>query len=351
MKKITFLIASLGGGGAERVTALLANKFAQKGYDVQLIIFSSMYDEYEIDHRVKKAFLPTNKNKIKDIVYKIRELKKLLRDFSPEYVIELGFSYRYLFFGNLLNKYKFILSERNAPQFHHSNKIEWKMIQYCFNKAYRVVFQTQDAQKSYKKNIQNISTVIPNPIKDNLPDPFYGDRDNRIVAFSRLNEQKNIPMMLRVFKQFIVNNKDFVLEIYGRGESEQELKQYAIELGISNQVTFKGFEKDIHNKIKSAMMFISTSDYEGISNSMLEALAIGLPCVCTDCPAGGARMAIRSGHNGYLVPVRDEQSMVEIMNHVVNNQEEMKLVSKQATEIKIKLSIDEIFSQWEIVMK
>lgn len=351
MKKITFLIASLGGGGAERVTALLANKFVQKGYDVQLIIFSNKYDEYEIDQQVKKAFLPENKNKIKDIIYKIKELKKFLSDFKPEYVIELGFSYRYLFFGNLLNKYKFILSERNAPQFHHNNKIEWKMIQYCFNKAYRVVFQTQDAQKSYKKNIQHISTVIPNPIKDNLPDPFHGDRDNRIVAFSRLNEQKNIPMMLRVFKQFIVNNKDFVLEIYGRGESEQKLKQYSIELEISNQVIFKGFEKDIHNKIKTAMMFISTSDYEGISNSMLEALAIGLPCVCTDCPAGGARMAINSGHNGYLVPVRDEQAMVEKMNHIVSNQEEMKLVSKQATEIKIKLSIDEIFSQWENVMK
>lgn len=350
MKKLTFLIAYLGGGGAERVTVLLANKFAQKGYDVQLIIFSSKYDEYKVDKHVKKVFLPENKNKIKDIIYKIKELKKLLSDFKPEYVIELGFSYRYLFFGNLLNKYKFILSERNAPQFHHRNKLEWKMIQYCFNQAYHVVFQTKDAQTFYRSNIQNKSTVISNPINSNLPNPFYGKRDNRIVAFSRLDPQKNIPMMLRVFKEFVSNHKEFVLEIYGRGESEEELKQYALDIGVSDKVIFKGFEKDIHNNIKSAMMFVSTSDYEGISNSMLEALAIGLPCVCTDCPAGGARMTIRSGYNGFLVPVRDEKSMLEKMKYIINNQEEITQVSERATEIRNELSVDKISIKWESIM-
>lgn len=346
MKKITFLIASLGGGGAERVTALLANNFAKKDYEVQLIVFSSKYNEYEIDKQVKVAFLPKYKNKVKDIICKIKELHKLLNNFKPDYVCELGFSYRYLFFGNFLGKYKFILSERNAPQFHHSNRLDWEIVQYCFSKAYRVVFQTEDAQKCYKDDIQTKSVIIPNPIKENLSDPFNGKRDNRIVAFSRLTKQKNIPMMLRVFKEFFRKNKNFVLEIYGRGECEEELKQYAIEIGISDKVVFKGFEKDVHNKIKSAMMYISTSDYEGISNSMLEALAIGLPCVCTDCPAGGARMAIRSGYNGFLVPVRDEKLMMEKMEYVVNNQEEMHQLSKRAAEIRTEFSIDKISKEW-----
>ena len=103
---------------------------------------------------------------------------------------------------------------------------------------------------------------------------------------------KKISNDARVFKQFLKKDRNFVLEIYGRGDSDEKLKQYALDIGISDKVVFKGFDKDVHNKIKSARMFISTSDYEGISNSMLEALAIGLPCVCTDCPAGGARMVI-----------------------------------------------------------
>ena len=115
MKKVTFLIAYLGGGGAERVTTLLANNFAKKDYEVQLIVFSRKYNEYEIDNRVKVEFLPEYKNKGKDIIFKIKVLRKLLSEFKPDYVFELGFSYRYLFFGNFLGKYKFILSERNAP--------------------------------------------------------------------------------------------------------------------------------------------------------------------------------------------------------------------------------------------
>ena len=326
---------------------MLANQFAEKDYEVQLIVFSRKYSEYVIDNRVKVEFLPEYKNKIKDILFKIKELRKLLSDFKPDYVFELGFSYRYLLFGNFLSKYKIILSERNAPQYHHSNKLEWKMIHYCFSKAYRIVFQTEDAQKCYKEEIQSKSVIIPNPVKENLPNPFNRKRDNRIVAFSRLDEQKNIPMMLRVFKEFHKKNRDFVLEIYGRGESDEKLKQYALDIGISDKVVFKGFDKDVHNKIKSARMFISTSDYEGISNSMLEALAIGLPCVCTDCPAGGARMVIRSGSNGFLVPVGDEKSMVKTMEYVVNNQEEMEQVSKRAAKVRINFSIDKICSQWE----
>ena len=347
MKKVTFLIAYLGGGGAERVTTLLANHFAKKDYEVQLIVFSRKYNEYEIDHRVRVEFLPEYKNKGKDIIFKIRELRKLLDHFKPDYVFELGFSYRYLFVGNFLSKYKFILSERNAPQYLHSNKLEWKMVQHCFSKAYRVVFQTEDAQKCYKNDIQSKSVIIPNPVKENLPNPFSGKRDNRIVAFTRLDEQKNIPMMLRVFKGFLKRNRDFVLEIYGRGESEETLKKYALDIGISDKIAFKGFDRDVHNKIKSARMYISTSDYEGISNSMLEALAIGLPCICTDCPAGGASMVIRSGYNGFLVPVRDEESMLKTMDYVVNNQEEMEQVSKRAAEVRMDLSVDKICSKWE----
>ena len=224
------------------------------------------------------------------------------------------------------------------------------MVQYCFSKAFRVVFQTEDAQKCYKEDIQNKSVIIPNPVKEDLPKPFNGNRDNRIVAVSRLDEQKNIPMMLRVFKEFVKKNKNFVLEIYGRGENEEKLKQYALDIGISDKVKFKGFDKDVHNKIKLARMYISTSDYEGISNSMLEALAIGLPCVCTDCPAGGARMVIRSGYNGFLVPVRDEDSMVKTMDYVVNNLEEMEQVSKRAAEVRIDLSVDKICSKWEKIL-
>ena len=66
-------------------------------------------------------------------------------------------------------------------------------------------------------------------------------------------------------------------------------------------------------------MFVSSSDFEGISNSMLEALGMGLPVVVTDCPVGGARMVIKSGENGILVPVGDTQAMYEAMRSVLKD--------------------------------
>lgn len=346
-----FLIAHLGGGGAERVTTLLANQFSEKGYKVVLVVFSRKFNDYPVEERVEVVYLPENENKIIDIAGKIRELRKIIKAENPRFLFSLGFSYRYLFVGRLLPMGKFILSERNAPQQHNSNRMDLQIVKYCLRRAYRVVFQTRDEADFYDPTIRGKSVIIPNPIKENLIDVYTGEREKRIVAVSRLALQKNITMLLDAFKLLMKRHPDYALEIYGRGPMEEELKQYAKALGIEERIRFMGFTNDVHDRIRTAAMYVSSSDYEGISNAMLEAMGLGLPVVCTDCAGGGSKEFVITGQNGLLTPVGDAKAFSEAMTYVIEHPNAFEGIEEQAMWLRQSLTIEKITGQWEALLK
>ena len=112
---------------------------------------------------------------------------------------------------------------------------------------------------------------------------------------------------------------EYKLVIYGQGVLEDELRAQIKSLNLEDRVLLPGFASNILEKVAPCSMFVSSSDFEGISNSMLEALGMGLPAVVTDCPVGGARMIIKSGENGILVPVGDTQAMYEAMRSILKD--------------------------------
>ena len=97
-------------------------------------------------------------------------------------------------------------------------------------------------------------------------------------------------------------------------------------------------------------MFVSSSDFEGMSNSMLEAMAIGLPCVCTDCPAGGARAVIEDGKNGLLVPVNDAIALSDAMKRVASDTIFAEKLSKNASNIRKNQSVEKIIDKWMAII-
>ena len=354
MKNILFLIAQLGNGGAERVSTELANEMHRRGYRISIIVFNDTLTEYEVDAGIDVRILEKPENKV-GFFKRVSLLRKKIDSISPDYIIELGFAGRYLYLGGISRKYRVITSCRNAPSLYCSDGLKnklWRVVRDKYQKqSYKIVFQTEDAKRYFADSIQKKSKIIPNPIKEGLPERYEGRRDKRIVAFSRLNKQKNLTMLLKGYALFREKHPDYSLEIYGRGEELNNLIQEAQILGISETVRFCGFCPDIHNKILSARMFVSTSDYEGISNSMLEALGIGLPVICTDCPVGGARMAIESGVNGILIPVRDQDALVREMNRLAEDDILVESMSSNAVAIKERLSIRTIADEWISLME
>lgn len=128
---------------------------------------------------------------------------------------------------------------------------------------------------------------------------------------------------------------------------EEELKIYAREKGLADKVIFAGVDEDVLQKIRDATMFVITSNFEGLSNALLEAMSIGLPCISTDSPPGGARMVINNGKNGILVPVGDKDELVKAMNRIASDAEFAGNIGKKASDIREKIGEEIICEQWK----
>ena len=210
--------------------------------------------------------------------------------------------------------------------------------------------QTQEALEYFPKNIQKKSVVILNPIKDNLPRRWIGERRKNIVNFCRLEKQKNLPLLIDSFKEFHQKYTDYTLTIYGDGKEKSFIERYIRERELEDCVTIHPAVSDVHEHIKDAIMFVSSSNYEGLSNSMIEAMAIGLPTICTDCPCGGARMVIRDGENGLLVPVNDKDEMIKAMSKIAADDNLREYIALNGSKIRYELSKDKIVGMWEKII-
>ncbi|MDF2948214.1 MAG: putative glycosyltransferase [Sedimentibacter sp.] len=348
MKKITFVVGIMGNGGAERVISVLSNIFAAKGYQIYVITIYGEKTDYELNPSVVHISF---KCKSRMRVFRPLERCIFLRNYyktkKPDIVISfLADVNIYSLIAALFTKTKVIVSERNDPnQDPKSNMIrKLRNIVYWF--ADGLVYQTPDAKKYFEYLDKKKNAIIPNPIKDNLPNPYQGVRKNKIVTACRLDYQKNLIMMIDAFDMLQKKHEGYKLMIYGEGPLRNELENYILKKGLNTKVFLKGFSNNIHYEILKSKIFAISSDYEGISNSMLEALALGLPVIATDCPIGGTRMFIKNEINGVLVNVGDADAMAEAMIRIVEDDAFAKKLSVNAVNIREKLSAVIIANMW-----
>ena len=353
-QKVTFFIDSLGGGGIERVTAVLANGFSSHGFDVHIVLRGKAGHEYPTLDGMQKHYLDTEgrENWYRLLWRHLRKTRAIFKQIGDGPVISLAVPPADIFvvYGLLFSGRRMILSERNDPQ--NAPRALWRKIVrlLCYCLADAVVFQTQNAKNYFPKTIRKKGVVIPNPLMSDLPVRHEGKRRKEVVNFCRFSPQKNLRLLIDAFALVAKKHADFSLALYGHGPQEEELREYAKQRSIAEKVHFRGFLKDIHRAVVDSMIFISSSDYEGLSNSMLEALAIGLPVICTDCPAGGGRAFIRPYENGLLVPPCDIVALSEAINTLIENESLREKLSQNAVKIREVLQAEKIFLQWLALM-
>lgn len=347
MKRILFVINQLGGGGAERVLTLLANNFSEKSeYEVSILAIHKTNNKYDISKRVNVIELDERSKSVYRIIKEIREQVKLKR---AEIVIsfEYHLNMKTLIATHGMPGVKVIVSERNDPK-QKGGKIGYKQLRNClYKKCDFLVCQTSDAKAYFPKSIQKKTKIILNPIESDLPEVWSGKRRKEVVNFCRLNPQKNLKLLIDAFREFANIYTDFHLTIYGNGELRDSLQQYINENNLEDKITLHPAIKNVHEKIKDSYMFVSSSDFEGLSNSMLEAMAMGIPTICTDCPCGGARMVINNKKNGILVPVQDKKALIDAMIWVVVNNDMAQKMAYEGSKIREKLHQDKIVQEWE----
>lgn len=353
-KKVMFITGAISGGGAEKVISILANGCAELGAEVSLAILRERNESYAISDKVKVYRIKSGRFKI---LSRIANLRRAIKDSGAGTLIPfLPLISLYTIIAATGLGRKYIMSERGDPNisifaknFSMKDRVGVLLMRrlQLYRVAHRMVFQTTDARDYYCRSIREKSVMIPNPLDcSRLPVCCEGERGKQIIAAGRFSEEKNFPMLLRGFARFREGFPEYTLTLCGEGAEGEKLKALAAELKINEYVEFPGFCDDIHQRMSRGAMYISTSNHEGISNSMLEALGMGLPTIVTDCPVGGARMFVRTDENGILIPMNDEDGLVEAMTKIASNSDYADRISTNAMKIREEIAAENICRRW-----
>lgn len=403
-KELIITFSYYGIGGAQRRAFALADSFAKNGYNVYVLAVLgsdstiTQNNYYNVDKRVKLILAPEyyekHKNDDESVEYekkiakRIHTLKILQSIFRPSKkisnainftinglrksnylkhfflshkgatIINFGFNiFDRIYFSTRGLGNKIIYAETNASNKYRTERF-YDLIRKKIKKSDAFIFQTTEEKKEHDLIKSKKAYVIHNPIKLGLPQPYIGVRNKTIVNFCRLSRQKNLLLLIEAFEKFHIKFPDYKLEIYAdtadpnNTEYRNELMSYISDKELSDCVLLLPPSSDIHNIILKSAMFVSSSDFEGISNSMIEAMAIGLPCVCTDCNGGGAREMITHGENGLLVPIGDSEALMTAMVRMISEEGLSEKCSKNAAEIRKTHSMEKISKKWiEVITK
>lgn len=353
IKSVIFVTGSLADGGAEKVMSILASGCAELGADVTLVVLRPKKIVYPVSDKVKIVQF-TDDGKLATIK-RIKKLHRVMKESAAEVVIPfLPIISLYTMIANIGLRKKVIMSERADPRAKFNN-LPWKdkigdfFMRKCglYSLADWMVFQTPDAQSYYSEKIQKKSSIIPNPLDTaKLPGMYEGEREKRIVAAGRFSEEKNFALLIDGFAAFHERFPEYTLTIYGEGALRRNYEMQIQELGLEEYVKLPGFASNLPGEINKAAMYVSTSNHEGISNSMLEALGMGVPTIVTDCPVGGAKMFVHTGDNGILIPMNDEKQLVEAMTKIAKDDTFSWQISKRAIKIRKELQALTIAEKW-----
>lgn len=346
--RIILVVSSLLPGGAERVTLGLAEYLKDAGHEPHLFVaraFDSMQGLYVVPdgipvHRISHG----GENALMRPLLNSMLLRFLMRDVKPDWIVSLGAQYKTLALAGCFNKTKVLLSERNYPRTFYTEK-ELERVSDYYQKAEKVVFQTEDERDCFENLDRGKTTIIPNAVRQNLP-CWTGEEARRIAFVGRLAKQKDPLLLIEAFRRFNQAHHEWKLDLYGDGPMKEELLRVVHESNLDGSVVFHGNVSAVTEKVAASGMYVSSSNFEGISNSMLEAIAMGVPSVCTDCAGGGARLAIQDGVNGLLTRCGDAAGLAEAMACVADDRVFARRLGKAARDSARRFSPSSIYPLW-----
>lgn len=347
IKRIACVIGKISvTGGAERVMTVLCNEFANRNKDVTLIVQESMEKAYPLDDRVKMVNIPV-RLRIPVLRYIIRlfklrvQLKKCKPDIIISFMTEINIATILMSIGL---KTPVIVSERNDPKTKKGKKAFARKLVYPLASGY--VFQTEDAMNYFSGRIREKSTVIANPLPDDLPKKTDYEPTYEIISVGRLEPQKNHELLIKSFYDFKKTHEQYKLKIYGTGSYYDKLNDLINKLALNDSVSLMGSTPEIPDRLKNSDIFVLSSNFEGMPNSLAEAMAIGLPCISTDCPCGGPMYLIQNMENGILIPVNDRNELTKALCLLVDDGELAYKLGNKAKEIRKQLNVNSIVNKW-----
>lgn len=324
--KITVIIPTLQKGGAERVAVRLMKAWAG-AHDVQAILFDGVV-EYPCDQKIININVPASPNPLRKMTNLFRralKIRTLLKSERPDLVIAFMESAS---MPAILSGMDVIASIRADPRplFHpFVRKIQGWM--YRRPNVRKIICNSERMEELVTREYRVKRTgLIYNPIdadeiaahqnefEPEIPGPF-------IVAAGRFMDQKNFPMLIDAFGRSIASKK-YYLVLLGDGPLRPAFLRRIQEHGIGDRVFMPGSVANPFPYFHKAFCFVSTSNFEGFPNVLLESLACGTPVVATNCDFGPSEM-IQPGHNGYLIETGNVNQLVSKLDEICSDPESM----------------------------
>jgi GalNAc-alpha-(1->4)-GalNAc-alpha-(1->3)-diNAcBac-PP-undecaprenol alpha-1,4-N-acetyl-D-galactosaminyltransferase len=377
--RITLVTSTLGGGGAERVVATMANHWAAKDWEVTILTAFSgnPASDYALHPRVthlQPGSPPFNNPSIdseesaplldlidscsqpeRDVLIpqgiRILKLRRAILATRPRVVIS------YMDFNNncVLSATRglglpVIVSEHCDPN-HNSIGEGWhRLRRRLYPQASCVTVLTEESLRFFSSVAGIRGRIIPNPLtpsvfssSDEMPRQKNG---KTLMAMGRLSGEKGFDLLLSAFSVVSKRRPEWTLEILGEGPLRGHLESRVQRLGLAGRVRMPGFTLWPFDALRGADLFAMSSLCEGFPNALLEAMACGLAVVSFDCPSG-PRHIIRNGVDGMLVPPRNDQAMAAALDRLMGDEAERKRLAARGPEVVERFGVERVMSMWE----
>jgi|SRR6476469_2289104 len=356
--RCTLIIYSLNAGGAERVISNMANYWAAKGWEINLLTFEDDGKKpfYNLDSQISHIHLGiagSSPNPIMGIwnnLTRIQALRSAIINSKPTVVISfMHKTNEIVLLATRWLNVPVVVSERIDPVRHSTGKIWEQLRRWTYPLADRIVVQTKRAGDYFSSRLKKRICVIPNPVLlppdvKELSNKLLGERS--LIAMGRLVPQKGFDLLLEALAQLKNRYPEWTLTILGEGDLRPQLESLRHELGLGDRVHLLGRVKNPYEFLKQADIFIMSSRFEGFPNALCEAMACGLPVISTDCP-NGPREIIRDGVDGILVPNEDVPALAAAMERLMYDEKERKSLGDRAKKITERFGLEKVMLAWE----
>lgn len=352
MKKITFIIDSLDAGGSERILSELSNYLSLK-YEIIIITINQKKnhkDFYFLKKKIRRINIYQNLKR-QNIIIRVYKIYKIIKRLRGHLKIEKPLAtISFLTFSNLINilssiglHHKRFISERMNPKY-INRSIIYKLLTYLLYRfSQGLIVQSNEIMSRFKFYGVKQSKIY-NHVRE-----FKKKLRNDKLSFlniSRLDSQKNIFFLIKVFENLIRINSNITLKIIGGGELEYKLKNYIKVKNLSNNIKMLGIKKNVDQFLMKNNYYIHTSETEGMSNSIIEALSANAKCIIKK--TSSQHEIFKNKKNCFVINQEDTKKFSEEINNIIklNKKISDKILFNAKLTTK-KLNIKNISKKWE----
>lgn len=340
MKKICFIVPSLGGGGAERVAFHLLNKLPLEQFEISVIIIYKEKGDYLKELRKEVECIYLNKSQIR---YALLSLYQKINELKPDIVLVFSFDLSIIIGVFLIPIFKnicFINRQVNMLSKIRFSVIKKILLKIAYKNFDKIITQSKDMTKDLLKNI-NISkekiVEINNPVDVEKIEKLSNEKmklemlqkNKNLLCVGRLEKQKGFDLIIKVMKLF--SNKNIKLYILGDGKEKIQLEKLIEKYGLSDTVFLLGRKINPYIYMKNADLFILSSRYEGFPNVLIEAGACGLYSICNNC-LGGVNEIIKENVNGNILDFKNDILVEKIIRENLNKKKDVEKVKRSIFE-------------------